>query len=46
MNWELLMVFAMGAGLGSCLTFGIFYVVIDTFFVIEDDDEDTEESKS
>ncbi|WP_293807266.1 hypothetical protein [uncultured Phascolarctobacterium sp.] len=46
MDWELLMVFAMGAGLGSCLTFGIFYVVIDTFFVIEDDDEDTEESKS
>ena len=36
----------MGAGLGSCLTFGIFYVVIDTFFVIEDDDEDTEESKN
>lgn len=46
MDWELLVVFAMGAGLGSCLTFGIFYVVIDTFFVIEDDDEDTEESKS
>lgn len=46
MDWELLMVFAMGAGLGSCLTFGIFYVVIDTFFVIEDDDEDTEESKN
>lgn len=46
MDWELMMVFAMGAGLGSCLTFGIFYVVIDTFFVIEDDDEDTEESKS
>lgn len=46
MDWELLMVFAMGAALGSCLTFGIFYVVIDTFFVIEDDDEDTEESKS
>lgn len=46
MDWELLMVFAMGADLGSCLTFGIFYVVIDTFFVIEDDDEDTEESKS
>lgn len=34
MDWELLMTFAMGAGLGSCLTFGIFYVVIDTFFVI------------
>jgi hypothetical protein len=46
MDWELLVVFAMGAGLGSCLTFGIFYVVIDTFFVIEDDDEDTEESKN
>ena len=46
MDWELLMVFAMGAGLGSCLTFGIFYVVINTFFVIEDDDEDTEESKN
>lgn len=46
MDWELLVFFAMGAGLGSCLTFGIFYVVIDTFFVIEDDDEDTEESKN
>lgn len=46
MDWELLVVFAIGAGLGSCLTFGIFYVVIDTFFVIEDDDEDTEESKN
>lgn len=45
MDWELVMVFALGAGLGSCLTFGIFYIVIDTFFVIEDD-EDTEESKS
>lgn len=46
MDWELLMAVALGAGLGSCLTFGIFYVVIDTFFVIEDGDEDTEESKS
>ncbi|MEE0328839.1 MAG: hypothetical protein UDN34_07115 [Phascolarctobacterium succinatutens] len=46
MDWELLVVFAIGAGLGNCLTFGIFYVVIDTFFVIEDDDEDTEESKN
>lgn len=45
MDWELLLAFAMGAGLGSCLTFGIFYVVIDTFFIIEDDEEDTEESK-
>ena len=45
MDWELLMTFAMGVGLGSCLTFGIFYVVVDTFFVIEDDEEDTEESK-
>ena len=45
MDWELLMTFAMGIGLGSCLTFGIFYVVIDTFFIIEDGDEDTEESK-
>lgn len=45
MDWELLMTFAMGVGLGSCLTFGIFYVVIDTFFIIEDGDEDTEESK-
>ena len=39
------MAFAMGAGLGSFLTFGIFYVVIDTFFVIENDEENTEESK-
>jgi hypothetical protein len=46
MDWELVMAFAMGAGLGSCLTFGIFYVVIDTFFVIEDGDEDTEESRN
>lgn len=45
MDWELLMTFAMGVGLGSCLTFGIFYVVIDTFFIIEDGDEDSEESK-
>lgn len=45
MDWELLMTFAMDVGLGSCLTFGIFYVVIDTFFIIEDGDEDTEESK-
>lgn len=45
MDWELVMAFAMGAGLGSFLTFGIFYVVIDTFFVIEDD-EDTEENKN
>lgn len=45
MDWELLLAFAMGAGLGSFLTFGIFYVVIDTFFVIEDD-EDTEENKN
>lgn len=46
MDWELVMAFAMGAGLGSFLTFGIFYVVIDTFFVIEDDDEDTETNKN
>lgn len=46
MDWELVMVFAMGAGLGSFLTFGIFYVVIDTFFVIEDDDEDTETNRN
>lgn len=46
MDWELVMAFAMGAGLGSFLTFGIFYVVIDTFFVIEDGDEDTEENKN
>jgi hypothetical protein len=46
MDWELLIAFALGAGLGSCLTFGIFYIVIDTFFIIEDADEDTEESKS
>lgn len=46
MDWELLLAFAMGVGLGSFLTFGIFYVVIDTFFIIEDDEEDTEESKS
>ena len=39
------MAFAMGAGLGSFLTFGIFYVVIDTFFIIENDEENTEESK-
>ena len=39
MDWELVMAFALGAGLGSCLTFGIFYI-------IEDGDEDTEESKS
>lgn len=45
MDWELLMTFAMGVGLGSFLTFGIFYVVIDTFFIIEDDEENTEESK-
>lgn len=45
MDWELLIAFTLGAGLGSCLTFGIFYIVIDTFFIIEDDDEDTEESK-
>lgn len=45
MDWELLLAFAMGAGLGSFLTFGIFYVVIDTFFIIEDDEKDTEESK-
>lgn len=45
MDWELAMAFAMGAGLGSFLTFGIFYVVIDTFFVIENDEENTEESK-
>lgn len=45
MDWELVMAFAMGAGLGSFLTFGIFYVVIDTFFVIENDEENTEESK-
>lgn len=37
--------FCYGVGLGSFLTFGIFYIVIDTFFVIEDGDEDTEESK-
>ena len=46
MDWELLIAFALGAGLGSCLTFGIFYIVIDTFFTIEDDDEDTEENKN
>ena len=46
MDWELLIAFALGAGLGSCLSFGIFYIVIDTFFIIEDADEDTEESKS
>ena len=46
MDWELLIAFALGAGLGSCLTFGIFYIVIDTFFIIEDGDEDAEESKS
>lgn len=46
MDWELVIAFAMGAGLGSCLTFGIFYIVIDTFFIIEDGDEDTEESNS
>ena len=45
MDWELVMAFAMGAGLGSFLTFGIFYVVIDTFFVIENDEENTEESQ-
>lgn len=45
MDWELVMAFAMGAGLGSFLTFGIFYVVIDTFFVIENDEENAEESK-
>lgn len=45
MDWELVMAFAMGTGLGSFLTFGIFYVVIDTFFVIENDEENTEESK-
>lgn len=45
MDWELVMAFAMGAGLGSFLAFGIFYVVIDTFFVIENDEENTEESK-
>ena len=45
MDWELVMAFAMGAGLGSFLTFGIFYVVIDTFLVIEKDEENTEESK-
>lgn len=45
MDWELVMAFAMGAGLGSFLTFGIFYVVIDTFFVIENDEECIEESK-
>lgn len=45
MDWELLMTFAMGVGLGSFLTFGIFYIVIDTFFVIEDEEEDIEESK-
>ena len=45
MDWELVMAFAMGAGHGSFLTFGIFYVVIDTFFVIENDEENTEESK-
>lgn len=39
MDLELLMTFAMGVGLGSCLTFGIFYVVVDTFFVIEDDEK-------
>lgn len=37
--------FCYGPGLGSFLTFGIFYVVIDTFFVIENDEENTEESK-
>ena len=46
MDWELVMAFAMGAGLGSFLTFGIFYVMIDTFFVIENDEENTEESKN
>lgn len=46
MDWELLMTFAMDVGLGSFLTFGIFYIVIDTFFVIEDEDEDTEESRN
>ncbi len=46
MDWELVMAFAMGAGLGSCLTFGIFYVVIDTFFIIEDGDEDAEENRN
>lgn len=46
MDWELVMAFAMGASLGSFLTFGIFYVVIDTFFIIEDDEEDTEENKN
>lgn len=45
MDWELVMAFAMGAGLGSFLTFGIFYVVIDTFFIIENDEENTEKSK-
>ncbi len=46
MDWELLMTFLMGVVLGSCLTFGIFYVVIDTFFIIEDDEENTEENKN
>lgn len=46
MDWELLMTFAMGVGLGSCLTFGVFYVVIDTFFIIEDGDEDAEENRN
>lgn len=46
MDWELVMAFAMGAGLGSFLTFGIFYVAIDTIFVIENDEENTEENKN
>lgn len=46
MDWELLIAFALGAGLGSCLTFGIFYIVVDTFFIIEDADEDAEENKN
>ena len=45
MDWELVMVFAMCAVLGSFLTFGIVYDVIDTFFVIENDEENTDESK-
>ena len=35
MDWELLMAFALGTGL-----------VIDTFFIIEDGDEDAEENRN
>lgn len=39
MDWELVMAFAMGIGLGSCLTLAVSYIVVETFFSIEDDDE-------